>query len=84
MASATLVPGALEPVRTPTGRWRLPLGALILDLAGQAGVDPAALHEPEAPNYPARPADHDILPIRGRRSALRSTRGRSTAAWPTC
>ena len=64
VASANLVPGALEPVRTPAGRWRLPVGALIVDLAAQAGVAAATLTEPDLPHRIIEPGAYDLnLPV---------------------
>ncbi|MDG4831556.1 hypothetical protein O7627_19950 [Solwaraspora sp. WMMD1047] len=60
VASANLVPGALEPVRSPSGRWRLPVGALIVDLAAQAGVAAATLTEPDQPHKPIEPIAYDL------------------------
>ena len=60
VASANLVAGAVEPQRTPAGRWKLPLGALIVDLAGQAGIAPVNLREPDIPEREFDPVLYDI------------------------
>nr|MDT0659254.1 hypothetical protein [Micromonospora sp. DSM 115978] len=60
VASANLVPGALEPVRSPSGRWRLPVGALIVDLAAQAGVAATTLTEPDQPHKTIEPIAYDL------------------------
>ena len=60
VASANLVPGALEPVRNPSGGWRLPIGGLVVDLAGQAGVAAVTLYEPDLPQHPVDTYAYDI------------------------
>ncbi|MFY1698091.1 MULTISPECIES: hypothetical protein [unclassified Solwaraspora] len=47
VASVTVVPGALDPVRRD-GDWLLDLDAVVTDLAGR--VDAAHLYEPDAPD----------------------------------
>nr|MDT0658494.1 hypothetical protein [Micromonospora sp. DSM 115978] len=60
VASANLVPGALDAVRNPSGGWRLPVGELVVDLAAQAGVAAVTLREPDLPQHPVDTYAYDI------------------------
>lgn len=60
-ASANIVPGAVEPVRSPAGRWLLPLGPILTDLATQAGVAPDTLYDPGRPSQAARIDTEEVL-----------------------
>jgi len=59
-ASANLVPGAVEPIRSPNGRWLLALGPVLTDLATQADVAPDTLYDPDLPQRPVWLDGEDI------------------------
>ncbi|MFC6015287.1 hypothetical protein ACFP2T_03635 [Plantactinospora solaniradicis] len=54
VASASVVPGSVEPTLGPDG-WRIALGPLLAELAGRAGVAPATLREVFTLDRPPEP-----------------------------
>lgn len=58
VASTNVVPGAVQPGPAPAGRWLLPLGSVVAELAARTGVAPATLHTPDDPD---RLVDLDLL-----------------------
>lgn len=50
VASVNVVPGAVEPLPTPDGRWWLPIRPLVTDLAERAGIAAGTLHDPDSPD----------------------------------